>query len=94
MEQWSIEWYIVKCHSWLREKVTKIALLSSPQISVDPQNFLDVPVLVVLFPLRRVYMCEVGGQENYLLVRPLLVGGRNGKGVHVGPPCIPEALGS
>ena len=84
----------VKRHSWLTGEVAKIALPSSPQISVDPQNFLDVPVLVVLFPLRRVDMCEVGGQENYLLACPLLVGGRNGKGVHVGPPCIPEALGS
>ena len=90
----SIEWYIVKCHSWLTGKVAKIALPSSPHLPVDPQHFLDVPVLVVLFPPRRVGRCEVEGRENHLLVLPLLVGGRNGEGVHVGPPCIPEAVGS
>ena len=86
----------VKRHSWLTGEVAKIALPSSPHLSVDSQHFPDVPVLVVLFPPRRVDRCEIEGRENHLLILPLLVGGQTGEGVDVGSPwpCIPEGLGS
>ena len=71
------EWFIVprgNARVWFTRKVTEYAFPSPSHFVVNPQGFINTPVLVVLLPPRRVLRFEVGDGEILLLLLPLLVG--------------------
>ena len=74
------EWFIVprgNARVWFTRKVTEYAFPSPSHFVVNPQGFVNTPVLVVLLPPRGVLTellrFEVGG-GGILLLLPLLVG--------------------
>ena len=71
------EWFVVprgNARVWFTRKVTKDAFPSPSHFVGNPQGFVDTPVLVVLFPPRRVLRVEVRDGEILLLLLPLCVG--------------------